>query len=167
MCLFLGNLVFKIYKMKKILLFISSVVIIPSCNKGVVSEKRVVEIVDSILTSKNVTQSNQTNPNNNSIVDSFLGNWTDGFNTDISIGKDKSISMGGSVCQSNFSYKESGSELILIFEEVYCKFQTQDGNNKGKEVGKCYIKNGELIVDIKKIPELDGTNIEGGTFQKG
>ncbi len=81
--------------MKKILLLISSVVIITSCNNGGVSEKRVIEIVDSILISKNLTQSNQTNTNESSIIDSFIGNWTDGSNTDISIDKDGSFSMGG------------------------------------------------------------------------
>ncbi len=54
-----------------------------------------------------------------------------------------------------------------MFKDISCKFQTQSGNNIGKEVGKCYIQNGELIVDIKEIPELDGTNIGGGSFKKG
>jgi hypothetical protein len=151
--------------MKKILFLVSSVIII-SCNKGGVSEKRVVEIVDSIMVSKNLTQSNKTNPNNNSIIDSFIGEWNDN-NTYISIGNDKSFSMGNSVCSSEFTYKESGSELILVFEDLACKIQKQDGNNRGLEVGKCYIQNGELIVEFKYISELEGTGISAGNYKRG
>jgi hypothetical protein len=104
---------------------------------------------------------------NNESISSFLGNWTDGINTDISIGDDKSFSMGNSVCSSGFTYKEAGSELILVFENVMCKIQTQNGNSSGQEVGKCYIKNGELIIEFKAIPELDGTGIGGGNYKKG
>ena len=154
--------------MKKLLLLILLVVIITSCNNSGVSDKRVIEIVDSILISKNLTQSNQTNPNDNSKIDLFLGKWTDGENIDITIGKDKSFMMSNPVCESNFTYKNSGSELILEFQEVQCKFQPQNGNNKGKEVGKCYILNGELIVEIENIPELDGTGLQGGgKFKSG
>jgi hypothetical protein len=96
----------------------------------------------------------------------YIGNWTDG-NTDISIGNDKSFSMGNSVCSSIFTYTESGSELILVFEDVLCKIQIQDGNNRGQEVGKCYIQNGELIVEFKNISELEGTGIESGNYKKG
>ena len=99
-------------------------------------------------------------------IDNYIGNWTDG-NTDISIGNDKSFSMGNSVCSSSFTYTESGSELILVFEYVLCKIQIQDGNNRGQEVGKCYIQNGELIVEFKNISELEGTGIESGNYKKG
>lgn len=152
--------------MKKIIFIITSLVLLSSCNNGGVSEKRVIEIVDSILISKNLTQSNQTNPIVNTNIDSFIGTWTD-LNTDITIGKDNSFKMGNPVCESVFTYKESGSELILVFKDISCKFQPQDGNNIGKEVGKCNIQNGKLIVEIKNIPELDGTEIGGGEFKSG
>ena len=153
--------------MRKLFYLLVTTGLISSCNNNGVSEKRVVEIVDSILISKNLTQSNQKNPIDNSNIDSFIGEWTDGENIDITIGKDKSFIISNPVCGTDFTYKVSGSELILEFQKVECKFQTQDGNNKGKEVGKCYIQNGRLIVEKKFIPELEGTGINEGTFKRG
>ena len=154
-----------------VLLFFGVSYFINNHNDKEQKESEVPTAFDSISVEPVPTVSVEENNNKKlsdtiSNIDNYIGNWTDG-NTDISIGNDKSFSMGNSVCSSSFTYTESGSELILVFEYVLCKIQIQDGNNRGQEVGKCYIQNGELIVEFKNISELEGTGIESGNYKKG
>lgn len=153
--------------MKKNIFLLTAIVLLFSCNRGVgVSEQRVTEIVDSILISNNLIQSNQINPNILSNIDSFIGTWTDGDNIDIEITKNKEFVAWDPVCFYYFAYEESSSELLLEFEDAECKWGAQYESYIGKEFGKCSIKNGELILEINT-PELAGIFGSSLKFKQG
>jgi hypothetical protein len=82
----------------------------------------------------------------------------------VEIREDNSMYLSNSVCEMDLKYELKENELLLTYDHTQCKFQANDKNETGKKIGKCYIKNNQLYVEITSFIEF-GTGLGNGIYK--
>jgi len=154
--------------MRKLSFSIVTTLLFISCSNNSLNEKRVIEIVDSVINSKSNSQTTEIPKKNLTSVDQFLGSWAN--NSENSNGETITINEGNSmkiaigVSEMSLKYELVESELLLKYDGTFAKFQFEDQNKIGQNVGRCFIKNNKLIVEFTSLND-SRTGFTNGTYK--
>ena len=94
---------------------------------------------------------------------SFVGEWiiADGGGN-VTIKSNGEITISNSVCEAYLTHKIENNELILFLNDALCKFENDYGKLANKQIGKCFIKDNALYIEISDEDMSNGMGLFSG-----